>query len=119
MPSLLSRYQHDASSRSSLALPLTLLISSILAYLGTPVKHSLLTSAAVWLSLCTYTSLEVGRSKDILEAAPSQRLAWAAGGLLALAQVCERAVDGRGVWWAKVIRDVGMEKGALTNWRRA
>jgi hypothetical protein len=32
----------------------------------------------------------------------SQRLAWTAGGLLALAQVCERAVE-RQIWWSKVI----------------
>lgn len=102
MPSLLSRYQHDASARTHLALPLLLLLSSILAYLGTPAKHSLLTSAVAWLSICTYTTLKAG-ARSLLDAAPSQKLAWAAGSLFALAQVEERAVDGRGIWWAKVI----------------
>ena len=64
-------------------------------------KHALLTSAIAWLSICLYTSSRVG-ARSLLDGAPSQRLAWAAGGILALAQVCERAVDGKGIWWAKV-----------------
>ncbi|KAK5125336.1 hypothetical protein LTR85_000445 [Meristemomyces frigidus] len=103
MPSLLSRYQHDAAAaRTHLALPALLLISCILAYIGTPVKHSLLTSAVAWLSICTYTTLRVG-AKSLLDAAPGQKLAWAAGALFALAQIEERAEHGRGIWWAKAL----------------
>ncbi|KAK4541698.1 hypothetical protein LTR36_007407 [Oleoguttula mirabilis] len=101
MPSLLSRYQHDASAaRTHLALPLLLLLPCILAYIGTPNKHSLLTSAVAWLSICIYTTLKIG-ARSLLDAAPAQRLAWAAGALFAVAQVEERAVEGRGIWWAK------------------
>ena len=105
MPSLLSRYQHDAASASSasLVLPLVLLVASLLAYIGTSTKHSLLTSAVAWLSICAYTTLRTrGGLRSLLEAEPAHRLSWAAGALLALAQLCERAVDGTGIWWAKV-----------------
>ena len=102
MQSFLSRPLHDASRRSTVVLPAIFLLSSILAYLGTPTKHSLLISAIAWLSICTYTTLRVG-GKSLLDAAPSQKLSWATGGLLALAAVQERSVDGKGIWWAKVI----------------
>jgi hypothetical protein len=102
MPSLLSRYQqHDAASPSAIVLPLILLVSALLAYLATPAKHALLTSAVAWLSICTYSTLKLG-ARSLVDALPPQRLAWAAGGLWGLAQMCERAVDGRGIWWAKV-----------------
>ncbi|KXT11496.1 hypothetical protein AC579_2418 [Pseudocercospora musae] len=106
MPSLLSRYQHDAASapRASLALPLVLFVASLLAYIGTSTKHSLLTSAVAWLSTCTYAALRTrGGMTSLLDAGPAQRLSWAAGALLALAQICERAVDGAGIWWAKAL----------------
>lgn len=104
MPSLLSRYQHDASpSSKQLALPLTLLITSVLAYIGTPIKHSLLTSAAAWTGVIIYTSLKSsGGKQSLFNVTPARKLAWTAGGLFALARVCERAVDGRGIWWAQV-----------------
>lgn len=109
MPSLLSRYQHDASSRSALVLPLALLLSCVLAFLGTPPKHSLLTSGVAWLSICTFASLKVG-AKSLLDASPAQKLSWAAGGLFALSSVEERSVDGRSIWWAKVIHVLRDEK---------
>lgn len=109
MPSLL-RFQHDATaSRSSITLPVVLLVASILAYIGTPAKHSLLTSAVAWLSICIYCNLRIG-ARSLLDGAPSQRLAWAAGALLCVAQVCERAVDGKGIWWAKVILPSSAER---------
>ncbi|KAK5132395.1 hypothetical protein LTR08_009125 [Meristemomyces frigidus] len=102
MPSLLSRFPHDASTRARLALPLLLLVACIVASIGTPVKHSLLTSAVAWLSICAYTTLKIG-ARSLLDAAAGQKLAWAAGTLLALAQIEERAVDGTGIWWAKAL----------------
>ena len=102
MQSLLSRYQHDASARTQLVLPLLLLLSSTLACLGASSRHSLLISAIAWLSLCTYATLRTG-AKGLLDASESQKLAWAAGVLFALAAIEERAVEGRGIWWAKVI----------------
>lgn len=101
MPSLLSRYQHDAASRSALTLPLVLLAAYVLATISTSTKHALLTNAVAWLAICIYTTLGVG-ARSLLDGAPSQRLAWAAGGLFEVSTICERAVDGKGIWWAKV-----------------
>lgn len=95
--------QHDATASSSLTLPIALLAASILAYIGTPSRHALLTSAVAWLLIASYTTFRVG-ARSLLDASPSQKLSWAAGILLAMAQICERAVDGRGIWWAKVFR---------------
>ncbi|KAK3726120.1 hypothetical protein LTR37_000268 [Vermiconidia calcicola] len=105
MPSSLlpSRYQqHDVSTsrRGHYSLPLALLITSVLSYIGTPVAHSLLTSAVAWSGVCVYASLRLKRDGKSGVGATAQRLGWLAGGLLALARVCERAVDGRGIWWA-------------------
>lgn len=140
MPLLLSRYQHDvaaaaAASRTSVILPLVVLVASLLAYIGTSTTHSLLTSAIAWLCLCLYTATRCSNSntststgtstahsaygrgrghghghghshghglRSFLEPVPAQRLCWAAGALLGLAQICERAVDGTAIWWAKV-----------------
>ncbi|KXT00272.1 hypothetical protein AC578_1213 [Pseudocercospora eumusae] len=106
MPSLLSRYQHDAASAASasLVLPLVLFVASLLAYIGTSTKHSLLTSAVAWLSICAYATLRTrGGLRSLLDVEPAQTLSWAAGALLALAHICERAVDGMGIWWAKAL----------------
>lgn len=103
MLSLLSRYQHDASAvRAHLALPALLLFSCTLAYIGTPLEHSLLQSGVAWLSICTYTTLRTG-ARSLVGAAPGRKLAWAAGALFALARVEERTAEHRGIWWAKVI----------------
>ncbi|KAK3110672.1 hypothetical protein LTR53_014799, partial [Teratosphaeriaceae sp. CCFEE 6253] len=102
MQSLLSRHQHDSSVRAHFALPLLLLLSSILSYLGTPSRHFLLSNAIAWLSICAYLTLRIG-AKGLLDAAPSQKLAWTAGALLALAAVEERALGGSGLWWAKAL----------------
>ncbi|KAK5111042.1 hypothetical protein LTR62_005417 [Meristemomyces frigidus] len=102
MQSILSHPSNNASGRKSIILPLVLLLSSVLAYLGTPTKHSLLVSAIAWLSISTYTTLRTG-AKDLLNGNPAQRLAWTSGALLALAAVQERNVDGSGIWWAKAL----------------
>jgi len=110
MPSSLSlpRYQQHDALRAHLALPAALLLSCTLALLGTSSRHSLLTSAIAWLSICTYTTLRIG-AKSLLEASPSQKLGWAAGTLFALAGIEERSGSmegvgrGKGFWWAKVI----------------
>lgn len=101
MPSLLSRSQHDAAALSAVTLPIALVVASILTYTGTSAKHSLFASAAAWLALCAWATTRVG-AKSLLDAHASQRLSWAAGALLVLSQVCERAVDGKGLWWTKV-----------------
>ena len=99
---MFSRYQQHAASRPGLTAFIALLFTSVIAYVGTTARHSLLTSALAWLAICAYTSFTLGR-KGLIGAGLPQKLAWAAGGLLALGQVQEKAVNGSGVWWAKVI----------------
>ena len=89
----------DASSRQYL-LPAALLLTTTLANVGTPVAHSLLTSALAWSAICVYTTLRLRKGSNGGLEGGAKRLAWIAGGLLALARICERAVDGRGIWWA-------------------
>lgn len=102
MPSLLSPSQHDAAALSAVTIPLALVVPSTLKYtLTSSAKHSLFASAAAWFILCAWSTTRVG-AKSLVDAHASQRLAWTAGGLVVLAQVCERAVDGRGLWWTKV-----------------
>ena len=101
MPSSLLRSEHDAAASPAFTLAVTLLIASFLAQVGAASKHALLTSAVAWLSICAYTTLRAG-ARSLLDGSSSQRLAWGAGALLAVAGVCERAVDSKGIWWAKV-----------------
>lgn len=95
MPLLLSPSQHDAAA---LLLPFALIIASVSTYtLTSSAKHSLFASAAAWFLLCAWSTTHIG-AKSILDAHASQRLSWIGGVLLVLSQVCERAVDGRGLW---------------------
>ena len=102
MPSPLSRFQPDASSHSSLALPALLFLASLVANVFTPTNNSLLASAIAWLAVCA-SSTSKGSARSLLEATTARKTAWVAGSLFALAQVCDKAVDGRAIWWAKVI----------------
>ena len=102
MPSPLSRFQPDASSHSSLALPALLFLASLVADVSTPTKNSLLISALAWLAVCASCSSK-GSARTLLDATSARKTAWAAGLLFALAQVCDNAVDGWAIWWAKVI----------------
>lgn len=106
MPSPLSRFQPDASSQSRIALPALVFLACFIANIGTPSKHSLLTSAFAWLAVCVLYTLKKG-AKGLLDVTHAKKTAWAAGALFALAQVCDKAVDGRAIWWAKVIRYPG------------
>jgi len=106
MPSPLSRFEPDASSQSRLILPVVLFLAALVANVGTPSKHYLLTSAFAWLAVCALCSLKTG-AKSLLDATSAKKNAWAAGSLFALAQVCDKAVDGRAIWWAKVRRHSG------------
>ena len=99
-----SRFQHaPISSSFPLLLTTTLLLTSIAASLFTSTRHSLLTSACAWLAISAYTTSRIGL-RSLLDAAPNQKLAWAAGYLFSLASVEERSVgnNARTIWWAKV-----------------
>ena len=106
MPLPLSRFQPYASSHSSLALPALLFLASLVANISAPTKNSLLTSAIAWLAVCA-CSTSKGSARSLLEVTAARKTAWAAGLLFALAQVCDKAADGRAIWWAKVITHVG------------
>lgn len=106
MPSPLSRFQPDASSHSSLALPALLFFASLVANVFRPTNNSLLTSAIAWLAVCA-SSTSKGSARSLLEATSARKTAWAAGLLFALAQVCDKAADGLAIWWAKVILHLG------------
>lgn len=104
MSLLSSRFQHASISSSfPLLLTTTLLLTSIAASLFTSTRHSLLTSACAWLIISAYTTSRIGL-RSLLDAAPNQKLAWAAGYLFSLASVEERTVgnNARTIWWAKV-----------------
>lgn len=100
MPALLSRHNVETLISPRAITPAALLVSSVCAYVGTPVPNSLLTSAIAWSMICVYTTLRLRRNGVV--AGSGRRLAWFAGGLLSLGAVCERSVDGRGIWWAHV-----------------
>lgn len=102
MPSLLFRHQQNAASTNNrrTLLAILLLLTSVVAYIGTSAKHSLLTGATSWLLLWVYASVKTASARRLSGLA--QTSAWSAGGLLALGQICARAVEGRGVWWANV-----------------
>ncbi|RMY69059.1 hypothetical protein D0864_11196 [Hortaea werneckii] len=105
MSLLSSRFQHDSISSSfPLLLTTTLLLTSIAASLFTSTRHSLLTSACAWLAISAYTTSRIGL-RSLLDAAPNQKLAWAAGYLFSLASVEERSVgnNARTIWWAKAL----------------
>jgi hypothetical protein len=105
MQSLLSRHQQDAPPYSYLTVPVLLFATTILMNIFTPTKHALLTSAIAWLAICVFCTRITG-ARALLNDAPSRMIPLAAGGLFALAQLCERAVDGGNIRWAKVANTV-------------
>lgn len=86
---------------SGQTLTLILFLFGFAAAIGSPGRLSLTTSATAWLAVFTLASVRT-KSHGLRTAPPAQVLAWAAGGLLALATVCERSIGRRDLWWAKV-----------------
>lgn len=80
----------------------TLLVTAALALIGTSPRHSLTTSAASWTCIWAYTRFRSGLSST--GESQGRLLSWAAGVLLALSSVCERAVERGHIYWAKVRR---------------
>lgn len=84
-------------------LPAALLLLSTISQIQTPETQSLLAGSVSWAFVLVQSSLRVGflaKSDQIRR----KRLCWAAGGLFALAQVCERAaLDREGIWRAKAL----------------
>lgn len=81
----------------------TLLITVALALVGTSPRHSLTTGAVAWTCIWAYTRFR-GDLGSIGES-QGRVLSWAAGVLLALSSVCERAVERGHIYWAKVRRN--------------
>jgi hypothetical protein len=102
MLSPLSRFQADASSHANLALPVLLFLACLVVNISTPARSSLLTNSLAWLAVCASRSSKAN-ARSLLNTTPARKTAWVAGSLFALAQLCDKAVDGRAIWWAKVI----------------
>ncbi|KAI4762177.1 hypothetical protein E4T52_05606 [Aureobasidium sp. EXF-3400] len=82
----------------------TLLVTAVLALVGTSPRHLLTTNAAAWTCIWAYARFRSGLSST--GESQGRLLSWAAGVLLALSSVCESAVEGgRHIYWAKVRRD--------------
>lgn len=81
----------------------TLLVTAALALVGTSPRHSLTTSAVAWTSIWAYTRFRSNLSTT--GESQGRILSWAAGVLLALSSVCERAVERGHIYWAKVRKD--------------
>ncbi|THW83786.1 hypothetical protein D6D15_09330 [Aureobasidium pullulans] len=82
----------------------TLLVTAALALIGTSPRHSLTTSAASWTCIWAYTRFRSGLSST--GESQGRLLSWAAGVLLALSSVCERAVERGHIYWAKALLPV-------------
>jgi len=82
-------------------LTVVLYLSTFAATVGTSSRHSLTTSAVGWLAISGFACLQATAS-GLAAATPAQTLAWASGGLLALAGICERSLSWGDIWWAKV-----------------
>jgi hypothetical protein len=83
----------------------TLLVTAALALVGTSPRHLLTTSAAAWTCIWAYARFGSHRPSSTGDS-QGRVLSWAAGVLLALSSVCERAVEGgRHIYWAKVRRN--------------
>jgi hypothetical protein len=79
----------------------TLLVTAALALVGTSPRHLLTTSASAWT--CIWAHARFGSRPSSAGESQGRVLSWAAGVLLALSSVCERAVEGgRHIYWAKV-----------------
>lgn len=76
-------------------------LSAFLVAVGTSNRHALTTSAVAWLSICTFACL-ASKGASLTDITHPRALAWAAGSLLALANICERSVNKGDIWWAKV-----------------
>lgn len=101
MLSHLSSLKVHAGHGSNHAATVVLFLVTFAATVGTSYRHSLTTSATAWLAICIFTWLKT-KPYGLSTASHAQILAWVAGGLLALASVCERSVIRKDIWWAKV-----------------
>lgn len=81
-------------------IPLVFSVLAATTNVHAPVKHHLLITSASWAVVCIATLFRTGfRTPD----AARRRTSWLAAGLLALAQICERAAcDKEGTWSTKV-----------------
>src|ERR1700761_1643084 len=92
----------NVAQYSPFLLPAALLIASIISTINTPVQHSLLITSISWGLVWIFSVVRAGIYSG-LDNTIRTKFCWAVGGLLALAQIYERAArDREGIWWTKV-----------------
>lgn len=90
------------SEWSPTLLPIAFILTSTISSYRTPSQHSLLITAISWALLWAYSCAQVGVFTG-QDNSGRRRLCRYAGGLLALAILCERvASDREGTWLSKV-----------------
>lgn len=99
---LLPAINSHAFGSSSAALIAALLLCNAIITLGAPRTHSLLVHAVSWALVWLFSVFNkyerAGNSRS-----RGRKQCWAAGGLLVLAQVCDRVAGGRvETWWIRV-----------------
>ena len=92
----------NVSQYSPFLLPAAFLVVSIISTINTPVQHSLLITSISWGLIWIFSIARAGIYSGF-DNAIRKKFSWSAGGLFALAQICERAArDREGIWWTKV-----------------
>ena len=102
MHPLVSRLVERVVQNQHLLLPTGFFTFALLTTVNTPLSHSLLITSVSWALIWTLTLFRVGFwAGNTFSAAKS--VSWAAGILLALAKICERAArDRHAIWWTQV-----------------
>jgi hypothetical protein len=100
-----------ALPRSSLLVPAVLFVDSVLVDLNSPplaswiTPHTLLVRAAAWAIVGAIVTVKTGVGGTSAGQDVKSNTAWVVGGLLVLAQICEKSVEdhgGREILLAKV-----------------
>lgn len=92
----------NVTQYSPFLLPAAFLVVSIISTINTPVQHSLLITSISWGLIWIFSIARAGLYSGF-DNTIRKKFSWAAGGLFALAQICERAArDREGIWWTKV-----------------
>lgn len=93
----------NVAQHSPFLLPAAFLVVSIISTTNTPVQHSLLITSISWGLIWIFSIARAGLYSGF-DNTIRKKFSWAAGGLFALAQICERAArDREGIWWTKAL----------------
>ncbi|KAF2503298.1 hypothetical protein BU16DRAFT_521883 [Lophium mytilinum] len=91
----------NVAQHAHLFLPCVFLAASVSTAVNTPERHSLLITSISWALVWIFSIIRAGVLAG-LDNVKRRKSCWAAGALLALAQICDRAArDREGMWWAQ------------------